>query len=269
MISIETSQPILSGTNVSPVQKDSEQIASGQRVNHAQDDVVALAMINKLDTQIGGQEQAARNINDGISMSEIADQTLRQSSEMVQRMRELALQSANETLSNNQRVVLQEEFSQLQSEIQTSHQNATFNNQNLFSPEGAIAIQEGPESNDTISLPRSDINSQIDQADFFNANIATPQGATNALNIVDDSIQLITSARSNLGATTNRLEIRANLSQQSQVQTIEARGRISDADMAIVMANQTREMILDNSKMAIQGQANVATISALQMLGLE
>ena len=236
MITIDSHIPPPSSTfGITEPSNSSQQIASGKRLNSAQDDPGSLAIATQLSAEIISQGQYSRNINDGVSMVEVADASLQQSSEITFKMQELAQQAANSTLSHSQRTLLQEQFAQLQDELRQVHQNSVFGDNQLLSENGTTQIQVGASQAERIPVIQIDLNEQLTEADFFAANIATPEAATNSLTTLAETNQLITRTRTELGATQNRLEVRANTIENNRIETIQSRGRITDADIAMAV----------------------------------
>ena len=250
-------------------------LASGLRINSARDDAAGLSISTRMTAQIKGLNMAIRNANDGISMSQVAEGALDESTNALQRIRELAVQSANDTMTGSDRDDLQLEVSQLVSEIQRIATQTEFNTRAVLngSFNGAtqqMTIQVGAKSGQTIAFSIGGASVGALGVSLGNFSIgagAGQAGAMNAITVIDSAIESISDIRANLGAVQNRFEsVISNLSNVVENMSA-ARSRIMDADIAAETATLTRNAILQQAGTAVLAQANQQPQLALQLLG--
>ena len=270
------SQRHLNGTQRS-MSTSLERLSSGLRINSAKDDAAGLAVAEGMTSTIRGVNVAIRNSNDGISLAQTGESALGQITNNMQRIRELAVQSANGTLGDTERGHLQKEVDQLTQEISRIVQTTEFNGKNLFASAGNVAIQIGANKGETIQLT----NSVLTSLGVFNANL-TASGqinigtsadaanvlatATGAAGITKD-IDSVVAARATMGAVQNRFEsVIATLSSYSENMQA-ARSRITDTDFAAETAELTRTQILQQAGTAMVAQANSVPQGVLSLLG--
>jgi flagellin len=243
-----------------------QRLSSGLRINSAKDDAAGLAISNKMTAQIRGLNQAVRNANDGISMAQTAEGAMQEITNALQRMREIAVQSASDTNTNTDRTALHDEFDKLRSEIQRISDNTKFNGTYLLN--GAFSskkIHIGADASQTLTL---DTISDVDASGLSvsDDSISTQSKADNAISAVDTAIAQIDSARSKLGASQSRLESTiSNLSNISENQAA-ARSRVVDADFAAESAAMTKAQILQQAGTAMLAQANMIPQAALSLI---
>lgn len=241
-------------------------LSSGLRINSAKDDAAGLAISNRMTSQIRGLNQAARNANDGISLAQTAEGALDEVTNMLQRMRELAIQSVNGTNSSADRTSLNQEFSQLQEEITRIAEKTTFNDQNVLDGTmSAVEFQVGAASGDTISVS---LNSDMSASglSISSSTIATASGASSAIDALDTAIGDVDSFRGELGAIQNRFESTISNVMSISENVSAARSRIVDADFALETANLTKAQILQQAGTAMLAQANMVPQAALSLL---
>ena len=246
--------------------KTFSRLSSGLRINTASDDAAGMAISNRMTAQIRGLNQAVRNANDAISLSQVAEGALDETTNALQRIRELSVQSANDTNVSSDRKDMQKEVDQLLAEIQRIADDTEFNTQNLLggSFSGRI-FQVGAFSGQTISLT-------IDAATasalgVLGVSINSQSAAASTITTIDRALDSISDIRANLGAIQNRFEsVIANLSNVSENMSA-ARSRIQDADIADETAQMTRASILQQAGTAVLAQANQQPQLALQLLG--
>ncbi len=244
-----------------------EALSTGTRVNHASDDPAALAIATEMLSRIQGNDQGSRNINDGISLAQVADASLEGGTELIQRMRELATQATNGIYNDDNRAALQQEFGQLQEQFSDLASNSQFNGISLLNQNGTIDIQSGSGEGDTIGIETTDLNAQLNGINFFSLDLSTQAGASAALGALDESLQLVDEARTQFGSTQNRLEARLRSVEVQNLNTAEARSRISDTDYAQATADRARQQILESAGIAMQSHSNASRQDALQLLG--
>jgi len=261
----------LSATDVN-LGRSLARLSSGLRITKAADDAAGLAISEKMRGQIRGLNMARRNAQDGISLIQTAEGALNETHNILQRMRELAVQAASDTLTDGDRGQLQAEVTQLISEIDGIAGRTEFNTLDLLvgvtgPPAGPFTatLQIGANTTQTLAITINDMRAT---ALGVNAvTVANRPGAEATLTAVDTAINTVSTQRANLGAFQNRLESTiANLASAAENITA-AESRIRDADMALEMATFTRHQILLQSGTAMLAQANMKPQAVLQLLG--
>ncbi|HET6435526.1 MAG TPA: flagellin [Xanthomonadaceae bacterium] len=262
-----------------------QRLSSGLRVNSAKDDAAGLAIAERMNAQIRGSNVAIRNANDGISLAQTAEGALGKIGDALQRMRELAVQSANATNSDGDRSNLDLEFAQLQSEISRVVDGTTFNGTSLFTGSSSFAFQvgAGTTTNDVVSVTRNQLSGgtagtsgALTSTDTAQDVLKTVTGtsdiaadataATNAIKDIDIALDKINAERATYGAAQNRFESVIASLQISVENVSAARSRIMDADFAKETAELTRTQILTQAGTAMLAQANQAPQSVLSLL---
>jgi flagellin len=246
--------------------KNLEKLSSGLRINRAADDAAGLAISEKMRSQIRGLKQAERNSLDGISLIQTAEGAMQEIHAMLQRMRELAVQAANDTNQETDRDQIQKEINQLEEEIDSISRNTEFNTKKLLSEEdNSLNFQIGANSDQTISItfPKMDMATLLGGA---GEQIDVKEDAAGAIAKLDVAINNVSDARSTLGAAQNRLEHTINNLQITHENLTAAESRIRDADMALEMTEFTRNNILNQSATAMLAQANQLPQGVLQLL---
>jgi flagellin len=253
-------------------EKALQRLSTGMRVNSAADDAAGLAVGTRFQSQIRSLEQAQRNANDGISVIQTAEGALAQMTDLLIRMRELSVQSANGTLSAADRVFLDTEFDSLVAEIDRIAQVTNFNGTDLLDGDASagIVFQVGANNtaNDRITISVTNARQDSIASQTLTAQtISTVAGARTSMGVIDDAINSIASQRSKLGAVQNRLTVTIeNLG--SAVENLSAsRSRIVDADIAKETANLTKYQILVQAGLSVVAQANASPQAALSLLG--
>lgn len=242
--------------------KLAEQLATGKKVNSAADDAAALQIIDRLTSQQDGYSQAINNAYDGISYSQVTESNLSGVNDAVSRIRELSIQAGNGALTDNDRAALQEEVSQLQTQISETFENASFGGKPLFDGQ-SVSFQVGPDANTTQTTTPSDgsfatVISTID--------ISTQAGAQAAIDISDQAADEINAQRAELGAFQNTLAstIKGLGTQQENIAA--SQSRIEDTDYAQAISQQISNDILSQASIALRGQANQSAESILGLL---
>lgn len=247
-------------------------LSTGKRVNSSADDAAGIAIGNKMGTRISSLNMAVPNANEGISLLQTADGAAGTLSDMLFRMRELAIQSSNDTNSTSDRSALQAEVTALQGQITNILSNTEWNGMKALRGEagssGTVSFQVGATSADAFVLDMTslDTGSLADAQTSGSINIATRSGATNALSTIDDALTEIDQARSLWGATANRLVYAADNATNVSMNTSASRSRIMDADYAQTTADLARAMILDQAGAAMLTQANQKPMYVLALL---
>ena len=251
--------------NNTAVQKNMEKLASGLRINRAGDDAAGLAISEKMRAQIRGLEMATKNAQDGISLIQTAEGALQETHAILQRMRELAVQAANDTNTDDDRQALQQEIDQLIEEIDRIANQTEFNTEKLLNgnfSDKIIHIGANASQNITISITdMSATGLSVDTID-----ISTQGGADTALDTLDTAIKTVSEERSKLGAYQNRLEHTINNLSTSAENLTAAESRIRDVDMAKEMMEFTKNNILAQAAQAMLAQANQLPQGVLQLL---
>src|SRR5690606_898401 len=239
-------------TNSASLATTIQRLSSGLRINSAEDDAAGLAIAQRMTTQVRGMEQAARNANDGISLAQTAEGALQEISNNLQRIRELAVQAANGTNSNEDKAALQKEVQQLKDEISRVIENTKFNGIHLLNTSGTvISIQVGANDtdHDKIDVTLNDIKtalSGITSSSFSVEAMTAGSGASN-LSALDTALQSVNEARADLGAIQNRFSSAIANLQVSAENMAASRSRIQDADYAKETAELTRNQILQQA----------------------
>jgi flagellin len=242
-------------------------LSTGLRISTAADDAAGLAISERLRAEIRSLDQAQRNSNDGISLAQTAEGALSETSSLLIRMRELAVQSANGTVSNSDKNTLNEEFIALRSEIDRIANSTSFNGTALLSGAGTVTLQVGAgtvSGTDTIDVTVSSATATT--LALSPLDIGSGGNSSSAINALDTAINSVASIRGGLGATINRLNSTiSNLAIQSENLSA-AESRIRDVDVASETANLTRNSILQQAAISILTQANTQPQQALSLL---
>lgn len=242
-----------------------ERLSSGLRINSAKDDAAGLAISDRMTAQIRGLNQAARNANDGISLAQTAEGALQESTNILQRIRELAVQAANDTNSASDRASLQAEVDQLLAEMDRIATSTQFNGTTLL--DGTMTgatFQVGANSGQTITFAIGDARPAT--LGLAGLSVASAADAGTTIGLVDTALEGIDAIRGTLGAVQNRFEYTiSNLNSVAENLTA-ARSRIMDADIAQETSRMTRANILQQSGVSILAQANQTPQLALQLL---
>jgi flagellin len=247
-----------------------QRLSSGLRVNSAKDDAAGLAIADRMNSQIKGMNVAIRNANDAISLAQTAEGALGKMTDALQRMRELAVQSANATNTSGDRDNLQAEFLQLQSEVTRLGTDTKFNGQAVLAG-GTQTFQIGADVGQTIDIVGTDITSSASMTSGATSATITISGTDNtsanaAITAIDAALNEITTQRATYGAAQNRFDsVIANLQVASENQSA-ARGRIMDADFAAETSNLSRAQILQQAGNAMIAQANQLPQQVMKLL---
>jgi flagellin len=290
-------------SNARNLSRAMEQLSTGKRINGAKDDAAGLSIAQVMTSQIRGLNQAIRNANDGISLLQTADGAMIEQSNMLQRMRELSVQAASDTVTETQKGFLNNEFSALRTEINRIGANTSWNDRNLLDGSGglagasstmtatpststpaagAYAFQVGSSSTTVIvDIPNArttgvtaavtgTTNTLAGTAAIYDAvnasTIATASGARDAIAAVDTSLTAANTARSKLGAAINQLTYAADNMSNIAMNTSASRSRIEDTDYAQASAELARTQIIQQAATAMLAQANQSPQSVLALL---
>ncbi len=251
------------------LQGNFRRLATGLRISTASDDAAGLAISERLKAQLGSLNQARRNANDGISFTQTAEGALDEVSNILVRMRELAIQASNGTVSTSDKNTLEEEFAVLKSEIDRIANSSEFNGIKLLdgsTTQASFQIGAGNvAANNKITVNLEDVN--IAQLSINVASIGGSGNTSAAIADVDTTINTISSLRGKLGAAQNRLNSTINNLANQAENIAAANSRIRDVDVAFETADLTRNSILQQASLSILAQANAQPQSALTLLG--
>jgi flagellin len=244
------------------LQKSMERLSSGYRINTAADDAAGLAISEKLRAQISGLAQATRNTSDAISLVQTAEGQLNEVHSMLQRVRELAVEYKNGTLSSQDQTAIQSEINQLACEIERIGTSAQFNNIPLLNGAVTITFQVGANDGETIAVTTATLyGSAIPTAAFDLAS-----NSANTLSEIDNAIDGVSTLRATYGAVQNRLEHVANNLGVYQENLTASESQIRDVDMAAEMVQFTKDQILQQAGTSMLSQANQLPNSVLSLL---
>jgi len=245
------------GMSQSSLSTSMQRLSSGLRVNSAKDDAAGLAIAERMSAQVRGNTVGIRNANDAISLSQTAEGAIGKVGDMLQRMRELAVQSANATNGTADRANLNEEFQQLGLEIGRTLGNTRFNGLAVIGADaGAQQFQVGANSGDTVTVTTTNLATNGDITTVTGSGITTAADATLALGNIDTALATVNGERALYGAVQNRFDAIISTLQISTENEAAARGRIMDADFASETANLSRSQILQQAGTAMVAQAN-------------
>ncbi len=248
-----------------------ETLSTGKRINSAKDDAAGLAISTKMTSQIRGLNMGVRHANDAISLIQTAEGGTEAVTQMLQRMRELAVQSATDTYSSGDRALLQKEFSQLREEISRTAQLTNFNGQQLLKEGSLLTFQIGANSGDVLTYSTTNLSETISLGgtsigDEGGVSITTREGAESALDTIDNAMDEINAERARMGAMINRLGYAGdNLTNISQNLTA-ARSRVEDTEYASATRELARTQIIQQAGMAMLAQANQQPQAVLALL---
>jgi len=250
------------------VNKATEKLSSGLRINRAGDDAAGLAISEKMRGQISGLNQASRNAQDGVSLIQTAEGALDETHSMLQRMRELATQSANGTYVTTDRSKIQLEVTQLQTEITAITTKTQFNTKTLLngSMSGGVSFQVGANGGQEISVTITTMDAGALGVSAGECFVSTASGASAALAKIDTAIDKVSTQRGTLGAVQNRLEHTISNVDNSAENLQAAESRIRDTDMAKEMMNFTKNNVLAQATQAMLAQANQKPNQVLALL---
>jgi len=259
--------------------KNMEKLSSGLNINRAGDDASGLAVSEKMRSQIRGLHQAERNIQNGVSFIQTTEGYLQETHDILHRLRELSVQSANGIYTDEDRMMIQVEVSQMIDEVNRIASHAQFNGMNMLtgafamdSPTGKVMqLQVGAnmDQNSRVyvgNMSASALGLIDSQGSEGKLNIATPEEANLAIGTIDNALKIVSKQRADLGAYQNRFELAAQGVAIAAENTQASESRIRDANMASRMVDFTRDSILNQTGTAMLAQANMRTQSILQLL---
>lgn len=269
----------MEGFNSQALQKSMEKLSSGERINRAGDDASGLSISEKMRSQIRGLNQASRNIGDAISFTNVAEGYLQETTDVLQRIRELAVQASNGVYSDEDRMQIQVEVSQLVAEVDRIASSAQFNGMNLLTGRFAkdsdtvMQFQIGANVDQNIRAYVGTMTSQAlgltgIQGTDERISISSPDEANSTIAVLDDALKNVNKQRADLGAYTNRMELAQKGINAAAENTQAAESRIRDADMAKEMVEYSKNQILTESSSAMLAQSlNINRSAVAKLLG--
>jgi flagellin len=255
--------------NTTAGSKSLEKLSSGYRINRAGDDAAGLAISEKMRGQIRGLNQAERNSQDAISLIQTAEGALNETHSILQRMRELAVQSASDTNTDDDRKELQKEIEQLTAEIDRISTDTEFNTMKLLKGDfatTALTFQVGANKDQVVTLTIGNMDSATLGVGTTVIDLTTQVSAASAITTIDEAIGKVSSERAKLGAMQNRLEHTINNLGTTAENLTASESRIRDVDMAKEMMEFTKNSILQQAATAMLAQANSQPQGVLQLL---
>lgn len=249
-----------------------QRLSTGKRINSAKDDAAGLAISNSMTAQIRGMNQGVRNANDGISMAQTAEGALDEVGNMLQRMRELTVQSKNGTYSASDLTNIKTEMTALGTQIGSELSNTTFNGKSLFGATAAsVTIQAGANAADTVTMDFAHLNTGGDAiatalAIDVTATDANAGAAGDYLSKFDDAIKQVSTTRAGLGASQNQLQSAVNNLTSNSTNLADAQSRIVDTDFSTESTALAKAQILSQASTAMLAQANQSQQSVLSLL---
>jgi flagellin len=270
MAIINPNTQALSGSSVFRAEKQQnsamERIGSGRRVNSAQDDPAALAIAMRFASQMSGNSQATRNIMDGVSLAQTAENGLEQVGDSIQRMRELAVQASNGTLNDSDRANLQAEYATLQQGIRDTLGSTDFNGRKVLADTASVAIQAGANNGNGVSLSTVDVAAAGNMSALLSSSIGNASGALSALGGADTATDFVSGLRAQFGADQSRLASAYQQARSSADVQAGAQDRLIGADMASETAALVQAGIQKSASLAMYAQANMSGESAQYLL---
>ena len=247
-------------------------LSSGKRITKSADDAAGLAISTSLKAQNRGLQQASRSAMDGISMVQVAEGGLNETTNILTRLRELSIQAASDTIGDNERGYINKEYTQLLKEVDRLAESSQFNGKHLLrgdSDAGMIEVQVGAfgDENNRISFNASDTDATVDGLDLGSVNIESRDDASDSLDYIDKAISTVSGHRSNLGAMQSRLQSAINTLDVQYMNQEAARSRIEDVDVADSSAKLVSANVKQAAGTAVLAQANNISNTALRLIG--
>lgn len=266
----------MEGINTANVLKTSKELSSGMRINSAADDASGLAVSEKMRSQIRGLNQASRNVMNGVSMLQTAEGYMQSTTDILQRIRELAVQSANGIYSDEDRAMLQTEVEQLVSEVDRISQTAEFNGMTLLSgrfAEDGIKLQVGANTDQNFTVKLDNMSATAlglkvagQDGTEQSISLSDPESANMALATVDEALKVVNKNRADVGASMNRMEMAQKGINIASENIAASESRIRDADMAKTITEHVKNQILQQSSVSLLSQANTNSQNVLALL---
>ena len=262
--------------NTSNVLKTSKELSSGMRINSAADDASGLSVSERMRSQIRGLNQASRNVMNGTSMLQTAEGFMQSTTDILQRIRELAVQSANGIWDDESRMQMQTEVEQLVSEVDRISQAAEFNGMTLLSgrfAEDGIKLQVGANADQNFTVKLADMSASAlglkeagQDGSEQSISLADPDSANMALATIDEALKTVNKNRADVGASMNRMEMTKKGIDIASENISASESRIRDADMAKSITEHVRNQILQQSSISLLSQANTNNQNVLALL---
>jgi flagellin len=249
--------------------KSYARLSSGNRITKSGDDAAGLSISNKLEASVRGMKMAQRNANDGISFVQTAEGGINEVSNILIRLRELSVQSASDTVGEDERGFLNKEVQSLKSEVDRISASTNFNGTQLLSGQGkTLTFQVGHESGEMnrIEFDPSKTNVSASALGIHGVDLSSKDGALSAMGSIDGAIKQVNENRSELGALQNRLHSTSNTLGISVENLSDARSRIMDTDIAAETSNMAKNQILQQAGISVLAQANSAPSAAMKLL---
>ena len=266
----------MEGINTGNVLKTSKELSSGMRINSAADDASGLAVSEKMRSQIRGLNQASRNVMNGVSMLQTAEGYMQSTTDILQRIRELAVQSANGIYSDEDRAMLQTEVEQLVSEVDRISQTAEFNGMTLLSgrfAEDGIKLQAGANTDQNFTVKLGNMSATAlglkgagQDGTEQSISLSDPESANMALSTVDEALKTVNKNRADIGASMNRMEMAQKGINIASENIAASESRIRNADMAKTITEHVKNQILQQSSVSLLSQANTNSQNVLALL---
>lgn len=266
----------MEGVNTKALQSSSEKLSSGLRINSAKDGAAELSISEKMRSQIRGLNQASRNVCNGISLLQVAEGYMSSTTEILQRIRELAVQSANGVWDDESRMQIQVEVSQLVSEVDRISQTAEFNGMTLLSgrfAENGIKLQVGANTDQNFTVKLGNMSATAlglkgagQDGTEQSISLSDPESANMALATVDEALKTVNKNRADIGASTNRMEMAQKGINIASENIAASESRIRDADMAKTITEHVKNQILQQSSVSLLSQANANSQNVLELL---
>ncbi len=241
-----------------------ERLSSGRRINGAKDDAAGLSISTRMDAKVRGLNQAVRNSNDGISLAQTAEGAAGEVSNILVRMRELAVQSANGTSTTEDRAAIQLEVDALIAQVDDISTRTDFNGTALLDGTANLDIQTGVDAGEVVNITIGDLRSAA--LGVATVDLSTSAGASAALTALDTAIDTVSTERSNLGAQQNRLDATVNNLTSTVTNLTESSSRIKDADFSVESTKLASAQILSQASTAMLAQANQSQQGVLSLL---
>ena len=241
-----------------------EQLSTGSKINSAKDDAAGLAIGQNMTAQVRGLNQAVRNLNDGINMMQTTEGALVETSNMLQRMRELAVQSSNGTLSDPQRGYLQTEFTALSAQIGKISTDTKWNDQSVLSAATTFTFQAGMSSGQTVQITVGAMNPTA--LSVAVATVSTVAGSNTAIGLLDTAIGLVNTQRATIGAGINQMTYAVDNLSNVAANAAASRSTIMDTDYATASTQLSKTQIIQQAATAMLAQANQQPQAVLSLL---
>ena len=266
----------MEGINTANVLKTSKELSSGKRINSAADDSSGLAVAERMRSQIRGLNQASRNVQNGVSMLQTAEGYMTSTVDILQRIRELAVQSANSIYSDEDRSMIQTEVEQLVSEVDRISQTAEFNGMTLLSgrfAEDGIRLHVGANVDQSFTVKLADMSASAlglkgagqdgtEQA----VSLADPESANMAIATIDEALKSVNKSRADIGASMNRMEMTQKGIDIAIENTSAGESRITNSDIAKTITEHVKNQLLQSASVSLLSQANSNSQNVLQLL---